>query len=83
MSSFALKGADLARVFDVDPDLSSGLATEEASAAAEAALSRILRVERGEWSVPEQRPRVGFLIVDGLIARTVVIAGIGIPCRAR
>lgn len=77
MSSFGLKGADLARVLDVDPDLSSGLATEEASAAAKAALARILRVERGEWSVPEQRPRVGFLIVDGLLARTVVIAGIG------
>lgn len=60
-----------------DPDLARGLAQEDAVAARRAAVADVVDVDRGIWTPRDERPLVGLLVLEGLIARTVVIAGIG------
>lgn len=67
-------------VLDIDAELAVGLTPQQAAVARRAALADVLFAQGPRWAPPmepEGQPRVGLLVLDGIIARHVVIAGIG------
>lgn len=66
------------RVLDADPDLAARLGPGEAAAAADAAVAAAVRVERGPWVEMPRRVdpgALGFLVLDGMLACSVEVAG--------
>ena len=72
---------ELVRVLEEDGELANALERAETAAAAERALARVLRVEAGPWEPPrpsvDVRAGFGLLVLDGLLTREVVLAGLG------
>lgn len=71
--------AATARIIDADPDLGERLEPAQLERARREALARVQRVSPGEWDAPAALERDthhrGFLIVDGLLSRTVEVLG--------
>jgi hypothetical protein len=67
------------QVLDADPDLAEGLSPEVTAIARRHATARLLVVHEGPWDpvadFAEPVPRIGLLIIDGLLTREVSIAG--------
>ena len=67
---------ELGRVWEVDPELGEGLGSVQLSAARRSVVASIQRLSTGVWEFEaEQVPAAGFLLVQGCIAREVVILG--------
>lgn len=70
---------DLIRVFDLDPDLLEGIAEPVAGQLRSRLLTRCSWAEPGPWepTVPESERvgHFGLLVIDGLLARTLCLAG--------
>lgn len=66
-----------ARVLDLDPELGQRIPEERRTEAHAALIARTMNLPRGRWEPPEALdPRhLGFLVLDGLLARDVVLAG--------
>jgi CRP-like cAMP-binding protein len=65
-----------AELFELDADLLTYVPAEERRAAARASQLTVERVPPGPWHpVSLGTPRWGFLVVDGMMAREVVVAG--------
>jgi len=66
-----------ARLLDLDPELGSRVPEERRTQARAALVARTVTVQRGRWEPPaEVDPRhLGFLVLGGLLARDVVLAG--------
>jgi CRP/FNR family transcriptional regulator, cyclic AMP receptor protein len=66
-------------IVDADPDLADLLSAAEVERARREALTRVQRLSPGEWdAAAAQKPAEhyrGFLIVDGLLSRTVEVLG--------
>lgn len=66
-------------VLDADPDLGEGLTPEERELARRHSGARVRLVPEGEWTpddeFAEPYPRVGLLIIDGLVTRELTLAG--------
>jgi CRP/FNR family cyclic AMP-dependent transcriptional regulator len=66
-------------IVDADPDLADLLSAGELERARREAVTRVSRLSPGEWDAPAaQEPAEhhrGFLIVDGLLSRTVDVLG--------
>jgi CRP/FNR family transcriptional regulator, cyclic AMP receptor protein len=64
---------------DADPDLADLLADESLERARREALARVKRLSPGEWDAPAAYEQAehhrGFLIVEGLLSRTVDVLG--------
>jgi hypothetical protein len=64
------------RLLECDPGLAEGLTPQEREAAVEALSAAARTLEKGPWQ-PESRPahpgHFGFLIVDGLLVRRVIV----------
>jgi CRP/FNR family cyclic AMP-dependent transcriptional regulator len=71
-----VSGGPTARLLDSDPALAEGLSPQERAAAADTLAAPLRILEKGPWQ-PEGRPQrpghFGFLIVDGLLVRRVVV----------
>jgi CRP/FNR family transcriptional regulator, cyclic AMP receptor protein len=69
---------DLVSLLELDPDLGALLEERRRTAASAELLVRVLRLARGNWAGGELRTahpgHVGLLVVDGAIAREVVLA---------
>jgi CRP/FNR family transcriptional regulator, cyclic AMP receptor protein len=70
---------ELISIVDADPDLADLLDPQERERARRQALTRVKRLEPGEWNpsdamVPDVHHR-GFLVIDGLISRQVEVLG--------
>ena len=66
------------RILEVDPELGLRIPVNEVSRAREDLVARILTLKPGHWDVPRGesvRGQLGFLIVEGLLARDVTLAG--------
>jgi CRP/FNR family transcriptional regulator, cyclic AMP receptor protein len=64
---------------DADPDLAEGMSPEDCERARRGATARVMRLSPGDWDAvgslePDTHHR-GFLIVDGLLSRTVDVLG--------
>jgi CRP-like cAMP-binding protein len=68
---------DRIRVFDVDPDLLGAVDDRSADFLRHRATARRIWVDAGEWSPPRYDPATtaGYLVIEGLIVRTVHLAG--------
>ncbi len=64
-------------VFAADPELASGLASNDPVLTGDAAVAKVVCADRGPWTAPKERPLVGLLVIEGVMTRTVVMAGIG------
>lgn len=72
-------GRDLIRVFDADPDLLAGVEEPAATHLRQRLAARRVQVDRGTWSPTiddaERSGHLGLLVVDGLLVRTLRLAG--------
>jgi CRP/FNR family transcriptional regulator, cyclic AMP receptor protein len=79
MEDMDFTGVDVIRVFEHDPDLLAGLEPGVAAHLRTRAGARRLWAERGRWEprVPEaeRRGHLGMLVIDGLLVRTLSLAG--------
>ena len=66
-----------ARLLELDPELGSRIPPERETEARAALVARTIVVQRGRWEPPGAvDPRhIGFLVLNGLLARDVVLAG--------
>ncbi len=66
-----------ARLLDLDPELGVRVPAQQRTQARAALVARTMTVQRGRWEPPAAvDPRhLGFLVLDGLLARDVVLAG--------
>jgi CRP/FNR family cyclic AMP-dependent transcriptional regulator len=66
-------------IVDADPDLGDLLGAGEYERARREALARVVRLSPGEWDAPaaheEAEHHRGFLVVEGLLSRTVNVLG--------
>jgi CRP/FNR family transcriptional regulator, cyclic AMP receptor protein len=66
-----------AALLDLDPDLAAGLSGERVATARSELRARVVRLRRGEWAAGKlassSAHNIGLLVVDGVIAREVVI----------
>lgn len=66
-------------VLDEDPDLAEHLSTPRLEEARRAAVARVLLLQAGAWSAPEERlaetGATGLLILEGVLGRSVSIEG--------
>jgi hypothetical protein len=71
--------APVISILDADPDLAEGLSGEDLALARRHAVARTRLVGEGEWHPAHEfrdpTPRIGLLIVDGLLTRELTIAG--------
>lgn len=71
-------GTGTIALLQADPDLADGLHPQEAAVARREIVTRSIRTDRGAWRPPPRHEMdFGLLIVRGVIAREVVLAGIG------
>jgi CRP/FNR family cyclic AMP-dependent transcriptional regulator len=70
---------DVISIIDADPDLADRLGPDEIERARRQAVTRVQRLTPGDWDVStaleEDVHHRGFLIVDGLLTRTVNVLG--------
>lgn len=71
------RNAGAVNVLERDPDLAAGLAPAEAVLARQVAFADVAYIDRGPWAPGDDRPALGLLVLEGLMARTVVMAEIG------
>jgi CRP/FNR family transcriptional regulator, cyclic AMP receptor protein len=67
-----------ARVLELDPELGLRIPASEISRAREELVASVLDLPVGHWDVPHRegaRGRLGYLILEGLLARDMTIAG--------
>jgi CRP/FNR family transcriptional regulator, cyclic AMP receptor protein len=65
-----------ARLLDFDPDLGARIPLERRTQARATLIARTTTVQPGRWEPPAVDPRhFGFLVLSGLLARDVVLAG--------
>jgi hypothetical protein len=67
-----------ARVLELDPELGLRIPANEIARAREQLVAPVLELPRGHWNVPDgngARGRLGFLILEGLLARDMTLAG--------
>lgn len=76
MSQPSSRNAEV-NVFAADPELATGLPSDHPVLRGEAATATVLSADRGPWTAPKERPLVGLLVLEGVMTRTVVMAGIG------
>jgi CRP/FNR family transcriptional regulator, cyclic AMP receptor protein len=73
------QGFDLIRIFDYDPDLLEGLEDATAELVRHRVAARRMWAEPGTWrprfGPGETRGHLGLLVIDGLLVRTVRLAG--------
>jgi hypothetical protein len=63
---------------EVDPELGLRVPAGEIAAARERLAARVKELQPGRWEVPDEKPdrgRLGFLMLEGLLAREVILAG--------
>lgn len=67
------------RVLDRDPALAAGLAATDAEAVRSRAVAEVMEVPAGRWQPPDTPGEggLGLLVLDGLLERDVVLAGVG------
>jgi CRP/FNR family transcriptional regulator, cyclic AMP receptor protein len=67
------------RVLEVDPELGRRVPASEITRARAALVAQVHRLGRGTWEVPasgdEPASELGYLLVDGLLARDLLLAG--------
>ena len=65
------------RILELDPDLAAGLDSAERAEAAAASEAELVRLKPGPWLAPadEEPGHLGLLVVDGLLARRLSLAG--------
>jgi CRP/FNR family transcriptional regulator, cyclic AMP receptor protein len=72
------RSARMESLLDIDAELGAGLHGERLAAARSALVVRVVRLPRGEWAGARASPvsadNVGLLVVDGALAREVVLA---------
>jgi CRP/FNR family transcriptional regulator, cyclic AMP receptor protein len=75
------QGFDLIQIFDYDPDLLEGLDDATAERVRQGVAARRMWTEPGTWrprfGPGETRGHLGLLVIDGLLVRTVRLAGRG------
>jgi len=67
-----------ARVLELDPELGLRIPASEISRAREELAAPVLELQPGHWDVPHgdrSHGRLGFLVLDGLLARDMTLAG--------
>ena len=67
-----------ARVLELDPELGLRVPATEVSRAREQLVASVLELPAGHWEVPRDegaRGRLGFLILEGLLARDMTLVG--------
>jgi CRP/FNR family transcriptional regulator, cyclic AMP receptor protein len=67
-----------ARVLELDPELGLRIPPREISHAREQLVAPVLELAPGHWDVPHSdsaRGRLGYLILEGLLARDITLAG--------
>ena len=67
-----------ARILELDPELGLRIPASEISRAREELVAAVLPLRTGHWEVPHgegARGRLGYLILDGMLARDVTLAG--------
>ena len=69
------------RLADIDPDVLAGVPAARAAAAREELTVPVLELRPGEWTPPSDADgtHLGFLIVDGVLSRQVVVGGTSSP----
>jgi hypothetical protein len=71
--------ADIISIVDADPDLAERLDPDDAERARREAITRVQRLTPGDWDVAgaleEDVHHRGFMIVDGLLSRSVNVLG--------
>jgi CRP/FNR family transcriptional regulator, cyclic AMP receptor protein len=77
--SMDVQGFDLIRIFDYDPELLEGLEDTTAERVRHRVAARRMWAEPGTWrprfGPGETRGHLGLLVIDGLLVRTVCVAG--------
>ena len=76
----ARRGAagDSVRILEIDPELGLRVPASEISRARTQLTARVKSLQRGRWEVPHDDPdrgRFGFLMIEGVLARDVILAG--------
>jgi hypothetical protein len=82
LQDVVVRGGDLVRVFDADPDLLGGLDPRTTDLLRHRAVAPKLWIEAGQWTPPicaEQQNWFGLLVLDGLIVRSVQLEGRACP----
>lgn len=73
-----MSGAESVRILELDPELGLRIPAAEISIARSELVTAVLSLPRGHWDVPHgelSRGRLGFLIIEGLLARDMTVAG--------
>jgi CRP/FNR family transcriptional regulator, cyclic AMP receptor protein len=71
-------GTGSARILELDPELGLRIPAGEISTARKELVARVLALRVGQWAVPNGesgRARLGYLVLDGLLARNMTLAG--------
>jgi hypothetical protein len=74
----ALQFAESVRILQADPELGLRVPPDQVARARRELVARVTSLPRGHWDVPhqgEERARIGFLLLEGLLARDVILAG--------
>jgi len=69
---------DSARILELDPELGLRLPADEIAHAREELVAGVIALPPGRWDVPGDegaRGRLGFLVLEGLLARDMTLAG--------
>jgi CRP/FNR family cyclic AMP-dependent transcriptional regulator len=71
--------AEIVPILECDPDLGEDLSADRLQAAHKRVMAEIVRYPRGPWPVNpddfDARANFGMLLIDGLLAREVTVAG--------
>ena len=71
--------ASVIAVLEADPDLCEGLTPQEREIARRHSAARVRMLPEGEWrpddEFAEPYPRIGVLVIDGLVTRELTVAG--------
>jgi hypothetical protein len=63
------------RVLEADPELGLRIAADQISRAREGMVTAVVVLDCGVWEVPEPQGRLGFLVLEGLLAKDLTLAG--------
>ena len=72
------RSEELVRILEVDPELGLRVPAPQIARARAELTARVKSLPRGRWEVPHgerDRGRLGFLMLEGLLARDVILAG--------
>jgi CRP/FNR family transcriptional regulator, cyclic AMP receptor protein len=76
-STLRSPGPAVVRILERDPELGPRIPAQHLAQARAALVARVRSLDRGVWEAPETADsrHLGFLVLDGLLARDVVLAG--------